>query len=169
MPSARAVFLFLSSGYNAHISISPVKRRYTLFESLNVKLYYRQEKARRCVLRAFIAYAVICRRFIRPPKRCRRAHAAFRRLFIRPSGRGCLRLSLRLFRLSACRPVALFSVLRDLLHLVSGSGGGRAQSGRFRLCLFCPRPSVRALLSASLRLSRVVGRTVVKSKVVRES
>ena len=49
--------------------------------------------------------------------------------------------------------------LSALLHLVSRSGGqirrsggGRAQSGWSRLCLFCPHPSVHALLPASLRL-----------------
>ena len=148
MPPARAVFLFPSSGYNAHTSISPVERRYTFFECLNVKLYCRQEKACRRVLQAFIAYAVVCKRSMQPRKRCRRAPAASRRLFIRPSGRGCLRLSLRLFRLSAlCPPVALLPARRDMRHLVNRSGGqagrrvrrhaqqGRVRQGRFRLRL----------------------------------
>ena len=37
-----------------YTSILPAERRYTLFEGSNVKLYYRQEKARRCVLRALL-------------------------------------------------------------------------------------------------------------------
>nr|DAH33068.1 MAG TPA: hypothetical protein [Caudoviricetes sp.] len=108
-----------------HTSILPVERRYTLFECLNVKLYCRQEKACRRVLQAFITYAVVCGRSMRPRKRCRRASAASRRLFIRPSGRGCLRLSLRSFELSAPLPVR-----RDLLHLVSRSGGQVRRSGQ---------------------------------------
>ena len=85
-----------------YTSILPVERRYTLFECSNVKLYYRQEKSRRTRLRDFIAYAVVCKHSMRPRKRYRRAPAAFRRLFIRPSGRGCLRLSMRRGVVSCC-------------------------------------------------------------------
>lgn len=169
MPPARAVFLFPSSGYNAHISISPVERRYTLFESSNVKLYCRQEKARRTHLQAFIAYAVVCKHSMRPRKRCRRAPAASRRLFIRPSGRDCLRLSL-----SACRPVfcparSAASGQRVRRCTPSKPGGGAPSQGGF-----VSASSVLVPLSAPFcpllsTCSRVVSRKVVRSKVVRES
>lgn len=96
---------------------------------------------------------------MRPRKRCRCAPAASRRLFIRPSGRGCLRLSLRSFRLSArsiCPARSAASGQQARRYTVSRPDGahlarGRTQSEWFRLCPFCPRPSVRALPPAPLR------------------
>lgn len=153
MPSVRAVFLFSSIGYNVHTSISPVERRYTLFECSNVKLYYRQEKASRANLRAFIVYTAICRRSMQPRKRCRRAPAAFRRLFIRPSGRGCLRLSLRLlrsFRPSACSICCVWSAgpaARSGSARSAGQAGARPARVVSSLSLLssflCQCPSVR--------------------------
>ena len=147
MPSVRAVFLFHSSGYNAHTSILRAYRRYTLFECSNVKLYYRQEKARRTHLRAFIVYTAVCRCSIRPRKRCRRAPVAFRRLFIRPSGRGCL------CDRSGCPPVRSAASGQQ----VSRSAGARStgQVGA-RPARVVSSPSLLstpfALLPASLRL-----------------
>ena len=175
MPPARAVFLFPPSGYNVYTSISPVERRYALFEGSNVKLYCRQEKACRTHLQAFIAYAVIYRRFIRPRKRRRRVPAAFRRLFIRPSGCSYLRLSLRSFRLSASvRPFDLSGAIcciwsaGQAVHAQQVRRGASGQGG------FVSVPSALVPLSAPFcpllsTCSRVVSRKVVRSKVVRES
>lgn len=83
---------------------------------------------------------------MQPRKRYRRASASFRRLFTRPSGRGCLRLSLRSFEPSAlCPPVRPAASGQQVRR-------GRVQQGWFRLCPFCPRSSARALLSVSLCL-----------------
>ena len=108
-------------------------------------------------------------RSIRTRKRCRRAPAASRRLFIRPSGRGCLRLSLRSFELSA--PAASAASGQQVRRCTaSGSGGGASGKGA--------RP-VRAVSSLSLlsspfclllsACSRVVNAKAVSRRVVRES
>lgn len=165
MPSARAVFLFPSSGHNAHTSISPAQRRYTLFEGSNVKLYYRQEKARRAHLRAFIVYTAICGYSIRPRKRYRRAPAAFRRLFIRPSGRGCFRLFLRLLR--SFRPsVRSIYPARSAAsgQRVRRSGGGAPSQGGF-----VSVPSVIIPLSMPFFLLLSACSRVVRVKVVSQS
>lgn len=174
MPSARAVFLFPPSGYNVYTSFSPAERRYTLFECSNVKLYYYQEKARRTLLRAFIAYTVICKHSIRPRKRCMRACCIPSAVYTSERARLSAAVSAAAAIVQAVRPF-------DLLRLISRSGGQVRRCMVSRSGGACPSqggfvsvPSVLVPLPVPFcpRLSacsRVVSRKVVKSKVVRES